>query len=129
MSNIIQYFIKGGKMGSRGNGSFGDYQQEEDTNKCGKNVGIVILEDVSLYDYFINNNNLPPIYDSIEISFHDISKRIVAVSSSTNEVIGALPTKFNFLLICLKHGFVYSGEVIASATHPILRVEVQINAN
>ena len=113
-------------MGSRGDGSFGNYQPKDDQTKCGEDIGAVSLEDVTLYDK--NNGELPKVDELIRVEFHDESKRLVAISDLTNEIIGAIPTRFNFMLICIKNNYNYAGKVFAMINHPLPRVEVEINA-
>jgi hypothetical protein len=119
-------------MGSSGSGNFSDYSQNKSVganqggksgkDECNKAYSI-ILEEVDRCEYYINHSSLPPNGLSIKIDFH---LRLEAKDASSNEIIGYLPTKYNFLVNCIKNGFIFKGEIVSSITKPILIVRVDI---
>ena len=125
-------------MGSTGSGSFSDYtnEQKNKTPEVGESGGSsgedqcakgfsTGLEDVETFDFFLNNNTVPPVGTVLSI---ELRGRILAVDSNGISV-GALPTKFNYLAACLKSGFTYQGAVRISSMSPIPRGEADFVAS
>ncbi|NIG14199.1 hypothetical protein [Pantoea sp. Cy-640] len=123
-------------MGSSGSGSFSDYsgakrQHDEKEGISGGDSGVdqckiafsVALEDVAMHNYFLIKNNVPPPGTKIEIKFNN---RLIVHETSSGYAIGALPTKYNYLLACLKDGFNYAGLVSTSYNSPLPQVVVDL---
>lgn len=123
-------------MGSSGSGSFSDYsgskqQANEKEGISGGDSGIdqcklafsVGLEDVAMHDYFLRNTNVPPAGTKVELRFN---KRLIVHEISSGYSIGALPTKYNYLLGCIKDGFNYAGLVNTSFNSPLPQVIVDL---
>lgn len=133
-------------MGSSGSGRFGNYRisGELDKNEKNKiNEGIdsiggevecpeiienIRLEDVATSEYFVKYGNLPTVQSIIKIRDSIYQGRLVAEVVDTNEIIGNLPTQYNYLFNCLKSGVHYNGRVISSGKSPIPFIVVTINA-
>lgn len=123
-------------MGSSGSGSFSDYSGSTGQSNAGGSSGgssgddvcrrafSASLEDVGLHDYFKNTTNVPPVNTVVSIIF--ATRLIVTDGSGTR--IGALPTKFNYLLGCLNNGNSYTGVVSFSLASPVPRVDVDFTA-
>lgn len=121
-------------MGSTGSGTFSDYSKRkpkspEDntggtsgTDKCGIAFS-TYLEEVSRCFYFIDNGSVPKVGTAVSISFN--GSRLVA-ETMLGEEIGYLPTKFNYLKICIDNGSKYSGEISSSKNIPAPSVSVDI---
>jgi len=119
-------------MGSSGSGHFSDYSgYSSDSKKQGGTSGeddcakaySITLEEVNRCEYYKNHSELPPNGTTVKII---LSKRLAAVSIDSGEVIGYLPTSYNFLVTCMSSGFSYQGEVISSTVKPILSVKIDI---
>jgi len=120
-------------MGSTGSGSFTDYghSPKQVTNqggnsgedKCNKAFSSN-LEEVQNCDYYINTSSVPPANTHVSITFFPPR---IAVQDSSNQVIGYLPTKYNYLLACIESGISYSGIVSSSALRPVASVSVDIS--
>ncbi|WP_158151283.1 hypothetical protein [Pantoea ananatis] len=123
-------------MGSSGSGSFSDYSgsKKQGTEKegiSGGDSGIdqcklafsVGLEDVAMHDFYLINNNVPIIGTKVELRFN---KRLIVHEKTSGHAIGALPTKYNYLLGCIKDGFNYAGLVNASFNSTLPQVVVDL---
>ncbi|WP_316822569.1 hypothetical protein [Pedobacter gandavensis] len=121
-------------MGSTGSGTFSDYSNRkpknpEDNNggesgfdKCGIAFSCN-LEEVSRCVFFKNHTQVPLVGVEINISFN--GTRLVA-ETNIGEEIGYLPTKYNYLLICMEDNFSYTGVITNSKNIPTPSVAVDI---
>lgn len=125
-------------MGSTGTGRFGDYPGKNgmgsvkgggNTQSCPTIIETIRLEDVQQLDYYSNHQQVPPIGHLVEISNKLYHGRVVVVSSVTHEIIGNMPTQYNYLYPnCIMAGVIYSGKVVSSDELPIPYVVVTLNA-
>lgn len=121
-------------MGSTGSGSFTDYSKRKPTNaeeanggssgvdKCGLGFS-ANLEEVARCFYFINYGDVPPGGTTVKVAFNG---HRIAVETDLGEEIGYLPTKYNYIKICLDDSFAYHGVVNSSRTTPTPTVLVDI---
>ncbi|MGD7045866.1 hypothetical protein [Jeotgalibacillus proteolyticus] len=117
-------------MGSSGVGRFGDYKGDNEPTRdmCSmerKNVG---LEEVGRSAYFNVSENVPAIMEPVVLSEQLKNGRLVIISEETGEEIGFLPSKYSFLLACMRKGFRYKGNVAYSTSKPIPKVDVDLYA-
>jgi hypothetical protein len=126
-------------MGSTGSGSFGNYDiggnkpglknsnggGEGKESNCPEIIENIILEDVGLSEYYTKRSSVPPKSTPVEIR-RVVNGRIVA-QLTTGEVIGNIPTQYNFLLNCIQGMSYYSGNVISSGLEPIPFIVITIN--
>lgn len=119
-------------MGSTGPGRLSDYSRfggaikgvtggEDLINKCEKAIATV-LEDVEMCDYFKRNGHVPPKDTFVKVQ---IKTRLVALDIN-EEIIGYLPTEYNYLLGCLTEGYEYEGVVSGSFDNPIPSVYIAV---
>lgn len=119
-------------MGSTGSGRLSDYSRfvgavkgmtggEDLINKCDRAVATV-LEDVETSDYYMKNGKIPVKGTYVTIA---LKTRLVAVDEN-GDVIGHLPTEYNYLLECLNDGYQYEGEVSGSFDTPIRSVYIAV---
>lgn len=117
-------------MGSTGSGRLSDYTRfrgavkgvtggEDLINKCDRAVATV-LEDVETCDYFKKNGKVPSKGTFVKIA---LKTRLVALDEN-GDVIGHLPTEYNYLLECLNDGYQYEGEVSGSFDTPVPSVYI-----
>lgn len=117
-------------MGSTGSGRLSDYSRfggavkgvtggEDLINKCDRAVATV-LEDVETCDYYKKYGKVPAKGTYVRI---DKTMRLVAVDEN-GDVIGHLPTEYNYLLECLNEGYQYEGVVSGSFDIPVLSVYI-----
>jgi len=133
-------------MGSSGSGSFGNYKPDKmkknkgtgrgqgfkglasgDEIECPPEITLIRLEDVQQSEYFIKHGAVPPNGVSVFLSEKLHFGRLVVVDSDTNEIIGNLPTQYNFLLNCLNSGKNYTGNVVNSDIKPVPYVVVTLH--
>jgi len=117
-------------MGSTGTGRFDDYHGTSrgsggdggPEDQCNQPF-TAMVEEVERCDYYRQHNALPEIGTRLTLR---LGKRI-RVETTQEELIGYLPTRFNYLAACLRSGYSYSGSVTSTAKPPILRVQVSIS--
>lgn len=121
-------------MGSTGSGTFSDYSSRKpkkngdnnggssDIDKCGQGFSTVI-EEISRCFYFMNAGTVPAVDSEVIVSFNGL--RLV-VETLLGEEIGYLPTKFNYIKVCLDNKFQYSGSISRSTNAPTPSVIVDI---
>lgn len=133
-------------MGSSGTGSFGNYKPEnmKKNETAGRGTGIngivsggeiecpteipmILLEDVQQSDYFVNHGTVPPSGATVLLSKNLYYGRLVVVLNDTKEIIGNLPTKYNYLINCLNSGKCYSGNIINSDIKPVPFIVVTLH--
>lgn len=121
-------------MGSTGSGSLTDYSKrrpKSDETKTGGSSGkdecgkafSTQLEDVSRCFFFIDTGSVPGSGARVNVFFNGVR---VSVETVKGEEIGYLPTKYNYLKVCLDAGFSYNGEVRISTLKPIPSITVDI---
>jgi len=127
-------------MGSTGSGMFGTYRGDGagaisggsinggGDNQCPLEIENINLEDVAISDYYLDHNNVPDTNLNVILNTKTVNGRLVIVLVGTNEIIGNLPVKYNYLNLCIKKGKKYSGHVISSGVSPIPYVVVNLYA-
>ena len=101
-------------MGSTGSGRFTDYPGEPGSDdKCEKAIAAK-LEDVEQCEYYKKHGTVPTVGAVLELAH---KKRVVAQTQS-GEIVGNLPTQFNYLAGCLRQGYSYTGQVRDSKSGP-----------
>jgi hypothetical protein len=118
-------------MGSRGSGRLTDYPGSGKSNgktggdggaggsappqidRCARAIS-ANLEDVEQSAYFKAHKASPPKDTRLQIAH---KKRLVA-QTDTGEVVGNLPTRFNYLAACIQDGYSYTGYVRNSGNGP-----------
>lgn len=131
-------------MGSTGSGSFGNYRiggegagngtGSSGTGSVSKEIECpdiienIRLEDVATSEYYTKHQKLPGISSKVNLRSKVHQGRLVMETADTHEVIGNLPTQYNFLLTCLSTGKRYSGQIISSGVTPIPYAVVTLRA-
>lgn len=130
-------------MGSAGSGRFGTYRtaksevEIENGNdgvgggigefECPSNIENIRLEDVATSNYYVTHKSLPSNGEPVELNNTIYRKRLVVVVS-TGEILGNLPTQYNYLINCIKKGMQYSGSVVLSGSRSVPFVVVTLHA-
>ncbi|MBN8671461.1 MAG: hypothetical protein J0L80_12290 [Chitinophagales bacterium] len=120
-------------MGSTGTGSFTDYSKRKPTDggntggssgkdKCGQAFECS-LEEVSRCFYYLNTGNLPTSGTEVTVFFNGVR---ISVETLKGEEIGYLPTKFNYIKLCIDDGFKYAGVIKSTSLVPTPSVFVDI---
>lgn len=116
----------GGIGGSIVNGGTGDGGSSE--VECPKVIENIRLEDVATSEYYTKHSSLPTVQSKVQIRDKVHLGRLVVEINDTHELIGNLPTQYNYLLNCMKNGFHYTGSIISSGKIPIPFVVVTLGA-
>ena len=130
-------------MGSTRTGRFSDYSgssggSEKSTksssnskitgdagNRCEKNIK-VSLEEVAMCTYYSDHGGVPPVNTDVDVISKLVGGRIGVETSTDSELIGYLPTEYNYLRQCMEQGYSYSGTVTSSSLKPIPRISVSL---
>jgi len=138
-------------MGSSGSGKFGTYRFGNDKTtegsetgmggggrggagggigeiECPSTIELIRLEDVAASEYYVENLSLPSPSDLVYLHNTIHKGRLVVKSTSTEEILGNLPTQYNYLINCIKKEMSYTGIVVASGKTPIPFLVVTLNA-
>lgn len=117
---------KGGGSGS-GGGSGGSGKVHDDSDRCLQDVR-ADLEEVGRSEYFGAHDSLPAAGTRVELRRETIGPRL-SVDTAEGQSLGFLPTEYNYLLVCMKKGFTYSGEVSTSSLSPFPSVRIVLRAS
>lgn len=137
-------------MGSSGIGRFGNYPMGGSSRSSGRRDGMIggsgtgggfggklvcpnvikhiRLEDVAMSEYYMNKHSVPEVDGEVELSGEIHFGRLVVSLISTGEVIGNLPTDYNYLIDCINMGKEYTGSILSSGTSPVPYVVVTLYA-
>jgi hypothetical protein len=131
-------------MGSSGTGKFTDYpgtprgsakkrsesgappSLDEQGDECERRLENIALEEVDRCDYFKAHTALPPAGMDVRIRSALVGGRIGVEVIASQEVLGLLPTQFNYLLQCMKQGYRYAGQVKSAKLRPVAVVRVDL---
>jgi len=120
-------------MGSNGSGRFTDYSGSKPVEGNGKSGGSsgenkcekafsAMLEEIDRCPYYIQKKDVPAVGEGITISF---DKRPIAITKD-GLIVGYLPTKFNYIKICLDDGYSFSGRVVSSSSGLVAAVSIDV---
>ena len=128
-------------MGSTGTGKFFDYPSSsggskkstksssnskstgDAGNRCEKNLN-VSLEEVATCAYYSDHGKVPPSNTDVDVISKLVGGRIGVQTTTASELIGYLPTEYNYLRRCMEQGYSYSGKITSSSLKPIPRISV-----
>lgn len=125
-------------MGSAGSGSFGNYPGKSSKTPGGNGSGVgggfggeveapeiienVKLEDVATSEYYIQHENVPGKGEKVSLRTNIVEGRLVVELTETHEIIGNLPTEYNYL-----RGLKYHGTIVSSGLTPIPYIVVNLH--
>jgi len=136
-------------MGSRNTGKFTDYPGTSngssksgrgsgngsgdgrgggaaDKDQCLRVINNVSLEEVSKAEYFLTHKAFPPVDTAVSVRSNLVGGRIGVETLSEKELIGLLPTDYNYLLQCMKQDYKYSGAILSVKSQPIPVIRVEL---
>ena len=114
-------------MGSSGSGRFSDYTgTNKDKSGGGGSSGVDAcskpfeceLEEVERSTYFSTHKALPAIDADLTLFF----ERRIGAQTSNGELVGYLPTQFNYVASCLREGWQFPATVINVTVKPFPRL-------
>jgi hypothetical protein len=134
-------------MGSAGSGKFGTYPSgkrqvignegigstsntfgEACEIECPTVIEHISLEDIATSEYYVNNQSLPSKDILIEVSNKVYRGRLVVKVVPTNEILGNIPTEYNYLKVCIEKGIQYTCSVIALGEKPVPFLSIKLHA-
>ncbi len=131
-------------MGSTGTGRFSDYpgtpsgsakagrdegggsKTKGEVDQCERSLVNVALEEVARCDYSVAHRGLPAVGTTVVVRTALVGGRLGVETVEGSEVIGLLPTEYNYLLQCMKQGYAYAGEVKSARARPVPIVRVDL---
>jgi hypothetical protein len=122
-------------VGSRGTGNFSDYSDNigegggtsgssggsSGSDRCTTSI-TATLEESHRCTYFTKYKTVPP--PGTPVNLHRSGR--VGVETDQGELIGFLPTQYNYLVSCMRNGYSYSVQITSSAMNPLLDIQVEI---
>jgi hypothetical protein len=111
----------GGSSGGGGSGGGGK------SDKCDITLSDLALEEVALSEYFTKHKSPPAEKTKVRLREKLVDGRL-AVETEIGEVIGYVPTAYNYLRQCVSQGWKYHGKVSASSTGKVPKVKVDLAA-
>lgn len=127
-------------MGSSGTNRFSDYPGSSGggggggggsggvPDKCVSSISVE-LEDVATSDYFVKHGEVPKPKTSVRVRLKLVGGRVAVETISSNEVIGNLPTTYNYVRRCSVQGWKYEGIIVASSSGKLPKIKVDLGAN
>jgi hypothetical protein len=117
---------RGGASGAKAGGP--SSEDPGDVPLCERRLTGVPLEEVGRCDYFRAHSTIPAVGTPVVVRKKLVGGRI-GVETTGGELIGFLPTDYNYLLRCMKQGYSYAGQVTSIAAKPIPVVRVDLESS
>jgi hypothetical protein len=111
-----------GKKGGGGGGGGG----EGGGDQCELAIADLALEEVATSEYFTSHSRVPRVGTQVRLRKKLVGSRIAVEISKSGEVLGLVPTEYNYLRQCMSRGFEYTGTVVSSSTGPLPEVSVDL---
>jgi hypothetical protein len=139
-------------MGSSGSGSFSDYSKKSGSKKsrtkrpgsskgggggasggggssgesdCAKAIGDISLEEVARCEYYQKYSDVPRVSTQVRVRKVLVGNRL-GVENNKGELLGYIPTEYNYLLGCLEEGYSYTGLVKSSLNVRVPRINIDL---
>jgi hypothetical protein len=112
----------GSKGGGGGGGASGGSSGED---PCSKAIGDISLEEVARCEYYQTHSNTPRVSTRVRVRQTLVEHRI-GVENNKGELLGYLPTEYNYLLGCMEAGFSYVGLVKSALNVQVPRISIDL---
>ena len=134
-------------MGSSGTNSFTDYPGSNGgrpnfgdgsgsggagggtTDRCENSIAALALEEVATAEYYSKHNSIPTLKTPVFVRPELVGSRVALATVSGNEVIGYVPTAYNYLRQCIQKGWTYDGVVSRSISGRVPQLSVDLSAS
>jgi hypothetical protein len=116
----------GGGGGAGGSGGSGGGKMPND--RCSIDLNGVSLQEVAICAYYKEHESPPPKKSRVRVRKKLLGGRIAVELHSTSEAVGLLPTKYNYIVACMKQGWEYTGNVVESTAAKLPKVIVNLEA-
>ena len=129
---------EGGRPGKSGGGGRGGASQgggggqggggKLSNDRCGAKLDGISLQEVANCTYYREHESPPPKKSRVRIRKKLFGGRVAIEIQDTKEVIGLLPTKFNYIVPCMKDGWEYTGSIVDTSKAKIPKVIINLKA-
>lgn len=100
----------------------------EHDDQCVRDLEDVLLEEVGRSVYLQSHKTLPKVGVAVHIRNEKVGPRL-SIDTEAGESVGFLPVQYNYLVICMKKGFDYLGELTYSSQKPVPSLRVNLRAS
>lgn len=114
---------RGSKKGGGGGASGGSSGQDS----CGKAIGDISLEEVARCEYYQKHSDVPRVSTVVRVR-NVLVKHRIGVENKDGELLGYLPTEYNYLVGCMEAGYSYAGLVKSSLNVRVPRINIDLRA-
>jgi hypothetical protein len=111
---------KGKGGGGRGGGGGGG------GDRCDLAIHNLALDEVATSEYFRNHGHAPRTGTQVRVRGKLVGSRIAVETSGADEVVGYMPTEYNYLRQCMSRGYKYEGNVASSLGGLLPQVTVDL---
>ncbi len=118
----------GGGAGLGGGAGIGGVAGGGAEQSCPKEVVNIKLEDVATSEYYQKRSAVPSAGAKVRLRSELHCGRLVVELEETGEILGNMPTQYHSLLLCMKKGLHYTGEVSSSGLQPIPFIIIHLYA-
>ena len=110
---------KKGKGGGGGGGGGGGDQ-------CELAIEDLALEEVGSSEYFTSHGHVPRVGTQVRVRRKLVGSRLAVETVTAGEVVGLVPTEYNYLRQCMSRDYEYIGTVVSSSGGSIPQVSVDL---
>lgn len=118
----------GGRPNSDGGGNGGGGGSGGSSDRCENSITALALEEVATADYYSKHNAVPTLTTKVFVRRELVGSRVALATVSDNEVIGYVPTAYNYLRQCIQKGWTYEGTVTRSISGRVPQLSVDLSA-
>lgn len=104
----------------------GDAKGKEEVDQCERRLTNVALEEVGRCEYIQAHRGPPAVGTTVAVRMVLVGGRLGVETVDGKEVVGLLPTEYNYLLQCMKQGYTYTGQVKSTSSRPVPVVRVDL---
>ncbi len=115
-----------GKSGSGGGGTGGGGGT---VDKCENGISDLPLEEVALSDFYTEHEKPPPEKTKVRVRETLVDGRVAVETDPGSEVIGYVPTAYNYLRKCISKGWSYRGKISSSSSGKIPKIQIDLSAS
>ena len=109
-----------GKGGGGGSGSGGG------GDRCDLAIDNLTLDEIATSEYFKSHGHAPRTGTQVRVRGKLVGSRIAVETSGASEVVGYVPTEYNYLRQCMSRGYKYDGTVASSSGGSLPQVTVDL---
>lgn len=113
----------GKKSGSGGSGGSGGGSADQ----CEKQISSLRLEEVANCEYYENHQSTPSVGTQVRVREKLANRRVAIETSINGEIVGYMPTMYNYIKACMKDGWQYSGKVAQARSGQNPKVAVDLS--